>query len=49
MNSEIINRVVIAALIPFSGTIIRFFRQFKRHYENKFGPGWLDDYKKAWH
>ena len=49
MNSEIIDRVVITALIPFSAIIIRILGRFKRHYEKKFGPNWLIDHEKAWH
>ena len=26
----------------------KWFDRLKGYYENKFGPGWLDEYKGAW-
>lgn len=31
------------------GTLGRWFERLKEYYENKFGPGWLAEYKGAWH
>ena len=30
------------------GMLGRWFDRLKEYYENKFGPGWLDEYKGAW-
>jgi hypothetical protein len=27
----------------------KWFERLKGYYDNKFGPGWLDEYKGAWH
>ena len=27
----------------------KWFDRLKGYYDNKFGPGWLDEYKGAWH
>ena len=32
-----------------AGVLGRWFERLKGYYENKFGPGWLDEYKGAWH
>ena len=31
------------------GVLGTWFDRLKGYYENKFGPGWLDEYKGAWH
>ena len=31
------------------GVLGKWFDRLKGYYENKFGPGWLDEYKGAWH
>ena len=31
------------------GLLGTWFNRLKGYYENKFGPGWLDEYKGAWH
>ena len=31
------------------GLLGKWFGRLKGYYENKFGPGWLDEYKGAWH
>ena len=31
------------------GLLGTWFNRLKTYYENKFGPGWLDEYKGAWH
>jgi DNA-binding NtrC family response regulator len=31
------------------GLLGKWFDRLKGYYENKFGPGWLDEYKGAWH
>ena len=31
------------------GLLGKWFNRLKEYYENKFGPGWLDEYKGAWH
>ena len=31
------------------GLLGKWFGRLKGYYENKFGPGWLDEYKDAWH
>ena len=32
-----------------SGVLGKWFDCLKGYHENKFGPGWLDEYKGAWH
>jgi DNA-binding NtrC family response regulator len=32
-----------------AGILGKWFSRLKGYYENKFGPGWLDEYKGAWH
>ena len=31
------------------GLLGKWFDRLKDYYDNKFGPGWLDEYKGAWH
>ena len=31
------------------GMLGRWYERLKEYYENKFGPGWLEEYKGAWH
>ena len=31
------------------GILGKWFDRLKSYYDNKFGPGWLDEYKGAWH
>ena len=32
-----------------AGMLGKWFNRLKGYYENKFGPGWLEEYKGAWH
>ena len=32
-----------------AGILGKWFTRLKDYYENKFGPGWLDEYEGAWH
>ena len=32
-----------------TGRMGKWFSRLKSYYENKFGPGWLEEYKGAWH
>ena len=46
---EIFLADVLSESPPKRGILGRWFERLKGYYENKFGPGWLDEYKGAWH